>query len=66
MGYIDDHPEQNPWEDDLEFDFESWQWEVRDNNTRLGYRDWVQARREEKLCDEDFENLYTNNTQITI
>jgi FAD/FMN-containing dehydrogenase len=36
----------NPWEDDPDWPVEEWMEDVRGNNTRLGYLDWVAHQRE--------------------
>lgn len=36
----------DPWEDDSAHPAEDWQQEVRENNTRLGYLEWVEHQKE--------------------
>jgi hypothetical protein len=35
----------NHWEEDPDFPLVDWRHEVADDNTRLGYRDWVHHQR---------------------
>ncbi len=41
------------WQDDPEFSFSEWQYEVAQNDTRLGYWQWVEHNR----GDADRENV---------
>lgn len=34
------------WEDDPDHPVEDWRYEVGNNDTRLGYREWIQHRKE--------------------
>jgi hypothetical protein len=36
-----------PWSEDPDYPVSDWQFEVRNNDTRLGYREWVEHRKEE-------------------
>jgi hypothetical protein len=36
------------WEDDPEFSSEDWKYEVANEDTRLGYREWVEHQRDAK------------------
>lgn len=38
-------PEPDPWEDDAVHSGEDWRYEVANGDTRLGYREWVEAQR---------------------
>lgn len=39
---------RNPWAEDPEFPVSDWQYEVRNNDTRLGYHEWVEHQKEAK------------------
>lgn len=38
----------DPWSEDPEFPVADWQYEVQNNDTRLGYHEWVEHRKEAK------------------
>ena len=49
MGFTDgplENPKTDPWATDPEFPLEDWINEVRANDTRLGYHDWIKSQRE--------------------
>ena len=41
------------WSEDPKFSSEDWQYEVRNNDTRLGYWEWVAGRRETHADEEE-------------
>ena len=41
------------WDDDKEFPPEDWQSEVANGDTRGGYRDWVEGKREQARDEEE-------------
>jgi hypothetical protein len=43
-----ERPSLNPWSEDPDYPVSDWQFEVRNNDTRLGYREWVERRREDQ------------------
>ncbi|MGX1201105.1 hypothetical protein [Marinobacter sp. MBR-105] len=52
---FDQHPElgDNFWGSDPQFPVADWQQEVANDDTRLGYWDWVQVQREQ--ADDEHE-----------
>jgi hypothetical protein len=40
------------WDDNHVYPVDDWKAEVADDDTRLGYRDWVEARSEMLACDD--------------
>jgi hypothetical protein len=54
LGYSMWCPESH-WDDHDEFEYGDWVTEVRDNDTRLGYVDWVNNQLEAEDEDEDGE-----------
>ena len=41
-------PPEDIWADDPRYDAQSWRYEVANNDTRLGYWDWVASQREQE------------------
>jgi hypothetical protein len=54
------HP-PDPWEDNPEFPVEDWRYEVANDDTRLGYLEWIEHKRESDDNDEwdKFRERYT-------
>ena len=46
---IDPMSDTNPWKENKEYPVEDWQHEVSENDTRLGYKDWVNHKKESNL-----------------
>lgn len=46
------------WDDDDEFPPSDWRYEVENGDTRLGYKDWLEVKREQAKGDRD-EDLDT-------
>lgn len=48
--------DRDPWVDDAQFTGEDWRLEVANHETRRGYLDWVDAKREE-AADQKWQTL---------
>ena len=45
--------DSDPWKEDPDYPVSDWQYEVANDDTRAGYLDWVESKRN---CDEDQDN----------
>ncbi len=46
--------ELDPWRDeDADYPLADWRYDVANNDTRLGYRDWVEHNKESRDGDKD-------------
>jgi len=45
--------QENPWIDDPEYPSSEWRQEVAEDNTRLGYLEWVGHKRDESDLNQD-------------
>ena len=46
---IEKRPVPDPWVEDKDYPVMNWQYEVSQNDTRLGYIDWVDHKKEAYL-----------------
>jgi len=46
-------PKVDYWSSDPQFPVETWQWEVSEDATRMGYWDWVDYKRESEPDDTE-------------
>ena len=49
--------EDQPWTEYAAYPVQDWQHEVLNDNTRLGYWDWVEASIEWRMHDEQYDAL---------
>lgn len=53
MGIAHGRIDKSWWDVDSEFPLEDWKYEVVNNDTRLGYWDWVQIQRTLERDEDD-------------